>query len=48
MDKTTAELQGTNLGFLPTLTARLLQPATRQKLLAFASLLALMIFFGVA
>jgi ribose transport system permease protein len=47
MEKTT-ELPATNLGFMPALKARLFQPATRQKLLAFASLLVLMIFFGVA
>ncbi|MED5621904.1 ABC transporter permease [Ideonella sp. BN130291] len=33
---------------VPTLKARLLRPATRQKLLAFASLVALMVFFSVA
>src|SRR5437867_12967187 len=47
MEKTT-DLPTTNVGFVPALTARLLQPATRQKLLAFASLLALMLFFSVA
>ena len=48
MDKTTVEMPAPSPGLLPSLTARLLQPATRQKLLAFASLLALMIFFSVA
>src|SRR5262252_9059099 len=35
-------------GFGATLRQRLFNPATRQKLLAFASLIALLVFFGVA
>jgi len=49
MEKTTRPLTSVPAtGLLVMLKDRLLRPATRQKLLAFASLLALMLFFGIA
>jgi ribose transport system permease protein len=49
MEKTTRPLTTVPAtGLLLMLKDRLLRPATRQKLLAFASLLALMLFFGIA
>jgi ribose transport system permease protein len=49
MEKTTRPLTTVPAtGLLVMLKDRLLRPATRQKLLAFASLLALMLFFGIA
>jgi len=48
MEKTTRPLTTVPAtGLLVMLKDRLLRPATRQKLLAFASLLALMLFFGI-
>ena len=52
MDKThqpmTAEAPRTRPGVLAALTERLFRPATRQKLLAFGSLVGLMVFFSIA
>jgi ribose transport system permease protein len=45
---TPTEAQATGPGALVLLKDRVLRPATRQKLLAFASLLAMMVFFSVA
>ncbi len=51
MDKTTVtttKLPAPDLGPIAALKGKLFQPATRQKLLAFASLLAMMVFFSFA
>jgi ribose transport system permease protein len=53
MEKTTQNpripnMPASDLAATAALTSRLLRPATRQKLLAFASLLALMVFFSLA
>jgi ribose transport system permease protein len=45
---TTPNLPASELGATNALAARLFRPATRQKLLAFASLLALLVFFSFA